>query len=72
MLEAISEAMAACRGRETVIVSHQTPVLVARLALAGKRVPPWLGFLECGTGSVTSMVLDGDRLISASYFDPAV
>lgn len=70
MLEAIEEAMAASGGRETVIVSHQTPVLVARLALARRRVPPWLGFLECGTGSVTSLVLEGERLTSATYFAP--
>ncbi|MBA3629980.1 MAG: histidine phosphatase family protein [Actinobacteria bacterium] len=72
MLEVIEEAMAACEGRETVIVSHQTPVLVSRLALARRRVPPWLGFLECSTGSVTSMVLDDKRLTSASYFAPGV
>ncbi len=72
MLEVIEEAMTACEGRETVIVSHQTPVLVSRLALARRRVPPWLGFLECSTGSVSSLVLDDRRLTSASYFAPGV
>ncbi len=72
MVEVIEEAMTSCEGRDTVIVSHQTPVLVARLALARRRVPPWLGFLECSTGSISSLVLDDGRLTSATYFAPGV
>lgn len=68
MLDAIDEALGQAGGRGVVIVSHQTPVLVARLALAGRRVPPWLGRLPCETGSVTTMVLQGGRAVSASYF----
>ncbi len=72
VLEVIGQAMASCEGHEIVIVSHQTPVLVARLALARRRIPPWLGFLECSTGSITSLVLDDKGLTSASYFAPGV
>lgn len=68
MLEVIEEALAGADGRAVVMVSHQTPVLVARLALAGRSVPPWLGRLPCETGSVTTMVLEGGRAVSASYF----
>ncbi len=68
MLDVIEEALAAADGRDVVMVSHQTPVLVARLALAGRRVPPWLGRLPCETGSVTTMVVEGGRALSASYF----
>jgi broad specificity phosphatase PhoE len=71
MLEAITDAIAAADGRDVVIVSHQTPVLVARLALAGRRVPPWLAFTPCETGSVTSLELQGGRVLSASYFAPS-
>ncbi len=70
MLEAVWEAAGRCEGRHLVIVSHQTPVLVARLALARRRVPPWLGFAPCQTGSVTSLELEGDRVLSASYYAP--
>ena len=70
MLAAIDDASRAAGPREIVVVSHQTPVLVARLALARRRVPPWLGFSPCETGSVTTLVLDGDRLVSAAYFRP--
>lgn len=71
MMAAILDAVAAADGREVVIVSHQTPVLVARLALARRRVPPWLAFTPCETGSVTSLVLQEGKVVWASYFRPA-
>ena len=70
MLDGIAAARAAAGGGEVVIVSHQTPVVVARLALARSRIPPWLRTVPCHTGSVTTLVMDGDRLVSASYFKP--
>jgi broad specificity phosphatase PhoE len=72
MLQAVTDAIAAADGREVVLVSHQTPVLVARLALAGRRVPPWLAFTPCETGSVTTLELQGARVLAASYFAPSV
>jgi broad specificity phosphatase PhoE len=70
MLGAIRDAADQSNGREIAIVSHQTPLLVARFALSRRRVPPWLGFTACDTGSVTTLVLEGDRLVSAAYFRP--
>lgn len=70
MLEVVDDAFAASGGRDVVIVSHQTPVLVTRLALAGRYIPPWLAFTQCQTGSVTSLTLDHGRAVSASYFVP--
>ncbi len=72
MLAAIHEAAGSIDGRELVVVSHQTPVLVARLALARRNVPPWLAFTPCGTGSVTSLELDHGRVITAAYFAPPI
>jgi broad specificity phosphatase PhoE len=70
MLAAVREAMAAAEGAEVAVVSHQTPVLVARLGLARRSLPPWLAFTRCETGSVTTIELDGDAFVSASYFAP--
>ncbi len=71
MIEAVKEAAAAAEGREIALVSHQTPVLVARLTLTRRRTPPWLGLTPCETGSITTLVLDDDdRVVSASYFSP--
>lgn len=70
-LEVVWQAAEAAGGNDVVIVSHQTPVLVARLALAKRRVPPWLAFTPCHTGSVTTLEIDADRrLVRASYFRP--
>lgn len=68
VLEVVAEAVDAAGGRDAVIVTHQTPVLVTRLALAQRRVPPWLAFTPCETGSVTSLVVESGRVVSASYF----
>ena len=72
MLEAVDAAVETAGGREVAIVSHQTPVLVARLALARRRVPPWMSFTPCGTGSVTTLVLEDGKVLSASYFAPPI
>ena len=72
MMEAITELLAAHEGREVVAVSHQTPVQVTRLAIARRNVPPWLGLAPCGTGSVTTLVVEGERLVSVEYYPPPV
>ena len=70
MTSAISDAMAISGGRDVVIVSHQTPTIVARNALARRRVPAWVPFTPCQTGSVTTLVLDDGQVVNASYFAP--
>jgi broad specificity phosphatase PhoE len=71
MLKAVNEAREDAEGREVVLVSHQTPVLVARLTLTRRRTPPWLGLTPCETGSVTTIELEEDgSVVSASYFSP--
>lgn len=70
MVAAVRDAIESSDGKDVVIVSHQTPVQVARLAIAERKIPPWLAFSPCDTGSVTTLVVDGDVLISASYFAP--
>jgi broad specificity phosphatase PhoE len=70
MMAAIDDAVASSGGRELVIVSHQTPVMVARAALSQRRGPPWLGGTPCTTGSITSLEMEGASVIGASYFAP--
>lgn len=71
MVAAITDAAEGAEGREVAIVSHQTPVMVARLALAKRRVPPWLAGAPCETGSVSTLVLENGTVLSASYFSDA-
>jgi broad specificity phosphatase PhoE len=68
MASAIEEALQVADGRELIVVSHQTPVMVSRLALTRSRRPPWLDRLPCETGSVTTLVLEDGRVLSANYF----
>jgi broad specificity phosphatase PhoE len=70
MLAAVRDALESAEGGEVAVVSHQTPVLVARLGLARRTIPPWLAFIPCETGSVTSLLLEGEDVVSASYFAP--
>ena len=70
MLDAISEASQAAGEKEAVLISHQTPVLVARLTLTKRRTPPWLGLTPCQTGSVTTLVIEDGAAVSAAYFNP--
>ncbi|MFP5352904.1 MAG: histidine phosphatase family protein [Actinomycetota bacterium] len=72
MMAAIEDAVEQAAGKEVAVVSHQTPVLVARLALARRRVPPWMSFTPCGTGSVTSLVVEDGKVLQASYFAPPI
>ena len=72
MMAAIEEAVGAAGGREVVIVSHQTPVLVARAALNKRRGPPWIGGVSCATGSVTSLEIRDDVVRAARYHAPQV
>jgi broad specificity phosphatase PhoE len=72
MMAAVDDAVASSGGRELVIVSHQTPVLVARAALSQRRGPPWLGGAPCTTGSITTLEMKGASVVGASYFAPSV
>lgn len=72
MLEVIWEGVGAAGGGEIVFVAHQTPVQVAQLGLKGWRfIPPWAPrVVPCSTGSIATMELDGQRLVSAGYWVP--
>lgn len=72
MVAAIDDAVEAAGGGEVVIVSHQTPVVVARMALARNYAPPWMGLARspCHTGSISTLVIEDGRLVASSYFAP--
>jgi broad specificity phosphatase PhoE len=72
MLDGVGELLDAHAGREVVVVTHQTPIQVARLALARRKAPPWIGLAPCSTGSVTSLVLERDEVVSLEYYAPPI
>lgn len=71
MTEAIHDARDQSRGRETVIVSHQLPIWIARLHAEDKRLWHDPRKRECSLASLTSFEFDGDRLASVAYSEPA-
>src|SRR5690606_9340670 len=71
MRRAIDDARAAARGHEAVLVSHQLPIWVIRLAAEGRRLWHDPRRRQCGLASLTTFTFEGDRLISIGYSEPA-
>ncbi len=71
MSQAIEDARAANLGHEVVLVSHQLPVWVARLAAEGRRLWHNPTSRQCSLASVTSLTFDGARLAAITYTEPA-
>jgi len=71
MLAAVAAARAAARGHEAVLVSHQLPIWVTRLALEGR--PLWHDprRRQCSLASLTSLRYEDDRLVGIGYSEPA-
>jgi broad specificity phosphatase PhoE len=68
VVDAVREEFA---GRQVVLVSHQAPIWVARLAFERRRLTHWPGFRRCTLASVTTLAFDGDQLTRISYAEPA-
>ncbi|GII98264.1 broad specificity phosphatase PhoE [Sediminihabitans luteus] len=71
MHEVVHAARDAYRGREVVLVSHQLPVWVTRLAFEGRRLWHDPRKRECTLASVTAFRFDGDELAGIHYTEPA-
>jgi broad specificity phosphatase PhoE len=68
---AVSDARDQHPGGQVVLVSHQRPIWVARLACQQRMLTSWPGSRRCTVGSVTSLAFDGDRLVRVAYAEPA-
>ncbi|MEE2039391.1 histidine phosphatase family protein [Nocardiopsis sp. CT-R113] len=71
MVSAIKDARRAAWGRETVLVSHQLPIWMARRTAEAKRLWHRPDLRECNLASVTSLTFADQRLASVSYAEPA-
>lgn len=68
---AIDDARQENVGHEAVIVSHQLPVVIARRSAEGRRLWHRPDRRQCSLASVTSLVFEGDTLLSTMYSTPA-
>lgn len=71
MTEAIRAARVAAEGHEAVIVSHQSPIWMTRLALEGRGVLHDPRRRQCTLASATSLTFDGGTLVGLEYTEPA-
>jgi broad specificity phosphatase PhoE len=71
VLAASADARDAANGGEAVLVSHQLPIWVARLAAEDRRLWHRPDRRECALASITSLVYDGDRIVQVDYSEPA-
>jgi broad specificity phosphatase PhoE len=67
----VDEAREEFAGRQVVLVSHQGPIWVARLAFERRRLSHWPGRRRCTLASVTTLTFDGDQLTGVGYAEPA-
>jgi broad specificity phosphatase PhoE len=58
-------------GREAVCVSHQLPIVSASRRARGQRLAHDPRKRQCSLASVTSLVFDGEVIVSVDYHEPA-
>ena len=71
MHRAIDAARDKARGHEAVLVSHQLPIWIARLAAEQRRLWHDPRGRQCTLASLTSLTYDGDRLAAITYTEPS-
>ena len=71
MHAAIDAAREQARGHEAVLVSHQLPIWIARLAAEERRLWHDPRSRQCTLASLTSLAYDGDTLAAITYTEPS-
>lgn len=70
MLEAADDAREVAEGREAVLVSHQSPIWLARCGAEGRRLPHDPRRRQCTLASITTLVYLGADLVDVLYREP--
>jgi len=68
---AVAEARDRFAGGQAVLVSHQAPIWVARLAFERRSLAHLPGRRNCALASVTTLRFDGEELRGVTYAEPA-
>jgi broad specificity phosphatase PhoE len=68
---AVDSARSLARGHEAVLVSHQLPIWVARLAAEKRRLWHDPRSRQCSLASLTSLAFDDDDLVAITYTEPS-
>ena len=71
MMEAIEEAWNSVDSGDVVIVSHQLPIVMVQLTLAGKPLAHNPKQRRCSLSSITTLERRGDKFVEVGYVDTA-
>jgi broad specificity phosphatase PhoE len=71
MRVAMTDAVAAARGHEAVLVSHQLPIWVARRSVEGRKLWHDPRRRQCALASVTSFTYRAAEIVAVTYAEPA-
>ena len=71
MMAAVHDARTAAEGNEAVVVSHQLPIWITRLAAEHRSFLHDPRKRHCTLCSLTSLHFEDDRLVKVSYSEPA-
>lgn len=71
MQQAIDAARTSAPGRESVLVSHQLPIWIARLNAENHRLWHDPRSRQCTLASITSLTYQGDDLVAITYTEPS-
>jgi broad specificity phosphatase PhoE len=71
MMAAVHDARKAAEGNEAVVVSHQLPIWITRLAAEHRSFLHDPRKRHCTLCSLTSLHFEDDRLVKVSYSEPA-
>ncbi len=71
MNAAVESARLQAQGREAVLISHQLPIWVARLAAENRRLWHDPRSRQCTLASLTSLTFDNNNLIAITYSEPS-
>ena len=69
MVAATDDARTANDGTSVVLVSHQSPIWIAREAFQSRR-PPWMSLRRCTQASITTLRFEGSRYLGYTYWAP--
>jgi broad specificity phosphatase PhoE len=71
MMDAVFDAARVEPTRETVLVSHQLPIWITRLAAEGRRLAHDPRKRSCSLASLTSLTIEEGKVVDVQYSTPA-
>jgi broad specificity phosphatase PhoE len=72
MHSAVTDLARRYAGKHVLLVSHQSPIWIARQSFKPRLGPPWLQPVRCAHASITSIELANERYVGQRYWAPPI